>query len=75
LRGFRDADGQRWDVVVGRESWGTVVAIFLPRNGDQIPRQALLETTSAEEAARDLLDMPEGDLQRLLTISEPKTIG
>jgi len=75
LRGFRDADGQRWDVVVGRESWGTVVAIFLSRNGDQVPRQTLLETTSAEEAARDLLDMPEGDLQRLLTISEPKTIG
>jgi len=66
LRSFLDSAGVPWDVMVGRESWGTVVAIFVAREGKEPPRQALLETASADEGTRLLMSMEAEDLQVLL---------
>jgi hypothetical protein len=73
LRNFRDAKGVEWEVVVGRESWGTVVAIFVPRKGAGNPRQTLLDVTSMEKGNRLLREMGEGELRDLLQVSVPKT--
>jgi len=65
VRVFQDPTGREWEVVVGRESWGTVVAIFFPRKGSEAPRQSLLETSSADEGNRILLRMTLEELQAL----------
>jgi hypothetical protein len=72
LRNFRDREGVEWEVVVGRESWGTVVAIFVPRTGGG-PRQTLLDATSYEKGSRLLREMNEEELKGLLQVSVPKT--
>jgi hypothetical protein len=66
VRVFQDPTGREWEVVVGRESWGTVVAIFILRKGSEPPRQSLLEVSSADEGSRLLLGMTQGELQALL---------
>jgi hypothetical protein len=73
LRVFRDPEGVEWEVVVGRESWGTVVAIFVPRKGAGGPRQTLLDVTSFEKGSRLLREMSEEELRDLLGTSVPKT--
>lgn len=52
--------------MVGRESWGTVVAIFVARTGQEPPRQALLKAASADEGNRLLMSLEEEELQVLL---------
>jgi hypothetical protein len=74
MRRFLGADGREWEVVVGRESWGTVVAIFVPREGGDPPRQTLLEATSTEGALRELQAAPEEELRALLDRSAMKTM-
>ncbi|MGD2123957.1 MAG: hypothetical protein PVJ76_19555 [Gemmatimonadota bacterium] len=73
MRNFRDEEGAEWEVVVGRESWGTIVAIFVPREGENDPRQTLLDVTSFDRGSRLLREMKEDDLRDLLQISVPKT--
>jgi hypothetical protein len=73
VRNFRDEEGAEWEVVVGRESWGTIVAIFVPREGENDPRQTLLDVTSFDRGSRLLREMKEDDLRDLLQISVPKT--
>lgn len=74
MRIFQDADGDRWDVVAGRESWGALVAIFIPRDrhgtegpgrGNRI-RQAPLRSSSYEEAAGELRGLDDEELRSLL---------
>ncbi len=74
MRTFRGSDGREWEVVVGRESWGSLFAIFLPRNGEGDPRQTLLRGTSMDEALRAVLEMEEAELVSLLDQSSPKTM-
>lgn len=80
MRMFRDARGDRWDVVAGRESWGTLVAIFIPRErhgaegregGNRI-RQAPLGSRSYEEAAGELRSLDDDELRSLLERSVVK---
>ena len=66
MRVFQDSTGREWEVAVGRESWGTVVAIFFLRKESEPPRQALLEVSSADDGYRLLLGMTQGELQALL---------
>ena len=73
MRNFRDMEGAEWEVVVGRESWGTVVAIFVPKKGGSGPRQTLLDVTSFEKGSRLLREMNEEELEDLLRVSVPKT--
>jgi hypothetical protein len=66
LIAFTDKDGIEWDVIVGRESWGTTVAMFVPRVGDAGPRQSILDTVSPEEGLKRLKSMTLQELQDLL---------
>jgi hypothetical protein len=72
VRAFISRDGTDWDVVVGRESWGTLVVMFIPRSGDARPRQTVLESGSAEEALSELRAMTDSELQDLLDKAGPK---
>lgn len=73
LRTFRDEAGQRWDVVPGRESWGGVVALFVPEGHPQTVRQTVLHVSSPSEATTELSGLSEDGLRALLQESEPKT--
>ena len=71
---FEDGTGGRWDVVLGRASWGAFHALFVPR-GKGEARQALLAAESAEEAARTLNDADPETLMELFRRSEPHADG
>lgn len=74
MRRFTDRDGHPWEVVAGRESWGAIVALFIPtRDGVEI-RQAPLSASGYETAEQELDRMGEGGLQELLDASQPKTL-
>jgi hypothetical protein len=73
VRTFADDAGRGWDVVAGRESWGAIVAIFVPRAGQAEVRQAILEATSYGEAEAVLGALDEARLRELLRDSEPKS--
>lgn len=66
VRTFRDELGQEWEVMVGRESWGTIVAILVPRKSSGDPRQTHLEVPSLGEGNRVVQGMKEEELQTLL---------
>lgn len=72
MRPFTDRDGARWDVVLGRESWGAIVALFVPVAGGDV-RQAPLPANGYDSAMAALDAMDDGQLQRLLDHSQPKT--
>lgn len=72
---FRDSAEKEWEVVVGRESWGTVVAIFVQRGGDEAPRETVLEVSSWDEGNRLLLGLDDDGLRALLAESVPKPMG
>ncbi|HEX9107601.1 MAG TPA: hypothetical protein VF832_10245 [Longimicrobiales bacterium] len=74
MRRFSDWNGLPWDVVVGRESWGTLYALFLPAGvGRNEPiRQALLSSSGYDQAQRELETMDEPELLRLLSGAEPR---
>lgn len=73
MRRFTDAEGRVWDVVLGRESWGTMCAIFAPANRELDVRQTVLEAESYAEAQAVIAGAAETELQELLERSEPKT--
>ncbi|MDT8370289.1 MAG: hypothetical protein RQ745_13865 [Longimicrobiales bacterium] len=50
MRRFHDEAGRVWDVVAGRESWGGIVALFVPREGDARPRSAPIPARGYAEA-------------------------
>lgn len=74
MRRFTEPGGGEWDVVAGRESWGAFFAIFVPR-GEGVVRQAPLDAASAEEASRELAELDDEALRRLLADSAPKEMG
>jgi hypothetical protein len=75
MRRFDDDDGQSWEVVAGRESWGALFAIFIPVDGPEglDMRQAPLSASSYEEATADFDVLDDVGLRELLGRSEPKT--
>ncbi|HEX6306962.1 MAG TPA: hypothetical protein VFZ69_02175 [Longimicrobiales bacterium] len=76
MRRFRDREGLVWDVVLGRESWGASVALFVPESGrDGVVRQAVLEVPAYDAAMRELDALDEPGLQALLDRSIPKEEG
>jgi hypothetical protein len=56
MREVSDANGQLWDVTLGKESYGTMVLLFSRRDGGEI-RKVILgsETPMAAEAELDSL--------------------
>ncbi len=76
MRKFVDERGWRWDVIVGRESWGSLYALFIPGAGVTAqPRQALLDAVSLQAANEAIDTMHMQELRRLFERSEPKETG
>ena len=71
MRRFEDRSGRTWDVVIGRESWGTHCALFVPVTGHDV-RQAVLRANAFDDAINELEAMDEARLQDLLDASSPK---
>jgi hypothetical protein len=60
-------------VVVGRESFGALYALFVPaRDNPAQPRQALLRARSQASAEAELAALSTTELDDLLDGSEPK---
>jgi hypothetical protein len=74
MRTFEDQSGESWEVVVGRQSWGGVVAIFVPRNGAGDVRETPLAASGYEEANAELDTLDVHGLRRLLARSLPKEV-
>lgn len=68
MRDFLDPAGRRWDVTVGKESWGTLVLLFAAREGGEVRRSVLREET-ARDAGLALAAMTDEELQVLLASS------
>jgi hypothetical protein len=60
MRHFQDQGGTTWDVVLGRESWGASVALFVPPAASGKPvRQTQLAAVAHDQAAPDQESMDE----------------
>lgn len=75
MRRIEDRREERWDVVVGRESWGAFYALFVPvgEPTDRPIRQVLLDVEGQDGAARMIQDSDEEHLLDLLRRSELKS--
>lgn len=73
MRRFEDESGTVWDAVVGRESWGGVVALFVPRSHDASPRQAPIPASGFEAATAWMESCSDDDLRARLDESTEKT--
>ncbi|HSJ08787.1 MAG TPA: hypothetical protein VK928_02710 [Longimicrobiales bacterium] len=77
MQRFRDGNGVEWDVVLGRESWGALLALFVPVSADsgQPVRQAPLHASAYDAATTELDEMDGAALQALLDRSVVKEEG
>jgi hypothetical protein len=76
MRRFRDRSGIEWDVVLGRESWGTSVALFVPPTSSDLDvRQAALRSEAADAAMRELDSLDAAALQALFDRSSNRREG
>lgn len=68
MRRFRDSGGVEWDVVLGRESWGALLALFVPVDSSlPLPvRQAPLQASGYDAATTELDELDGAALQALL---------
>lgn len=70
MRGFTDDAGQRWQVVLGKESWGTLVLVFSPlAGGDARTSPLAAETSFTANAELDALS--DAELRDRLRGSRP----
>ncbi len=72
MRRFKDLNGAAWDVVLGRASWGTYCALFVPLAAAEAVRETALPAVSAEQAESELENMNDARLQQLLDASSVK---
>lgn len=73
MRRHTDARGHVWDVMVGRESFGALYALFVPAAGNPGEvRQTHLQAESQTQADAELDALSPGELDELLRGSEPK---
>jgi hypothetical protein len=70
MRDFLDALGSRWDVTVGRESYGTFVLLFARRDAPEVRRLVLAPETVAD-AERELEALTDEEMQARLAQAEP----
>lgn len=76
MRRFTDPRGRSWDVVVGRESFGALYALFVPAAQTRAEtRQTLLQADSLMAAQASLEGLSEDELTELFERSEPKTLS
>jgi hypothetical protein len=72
MRAFIDERGQRWQVVLGKESWGTMVLLFSPDAGGDT-RTSILSSETMRDAGAELDAMTDDDLRARLRESRPWT--
>jgi hypothetical protein len=75
MRRFTDVRGESWEVVVGRESWGVFVALFVPVERDDAVRQAPLLAAGYDAANAELEALDEPALRDLVGRALPITLG
>ena len=72
VRRYVDEQGRQWDVVLGRESWGSLLALFVPR-GSGTPRQSMLATSDYNAAQQELDALDDAALAEMLRNSVEKS--
>lgn len=72
MRSFTDRSGRRWDVVLGHESWGGLLALFVPAVDEVAVRQSALRTSAYADALHELDALDDAALQALLDRSVVK---
>ena len=65
MRALVDEHGQRWQVVLGKESWGTLVLLFSPDAGGDV-RTSVLSSETMRDASAELEAMTDDDLRARL---------
>lgn len=70
MRSITDAEGQAWDVEIGRESYGMQVLLFSPQRGGGV-RKALMSASTRLEATDELAQASEAHLRGRLEDSVP----
>lgn len=74
MRRWTDPEGREWDVVIGRESWGALCALFVPRSAsaEVAARQAALHAADHVAAETELARMDEHEIATLFQASSEK---
>jgi hypothetical protein len=72
VRAFLDDRGERWQVVLGKESWGTLVLLFSPDAGGET-RTSILSSETMRDATAELDAMTDDDLRARLRDSREWT--
>ena len=70
MRDFTDDAGRRWQVVLGKESWGTLVLLFSPRAGGDT-RTSILAAETSFGASAELDALSDDELRDRLRDSRP----
>jgi hypothetical protein len=70
MRSFAAADGSSWQVVLGKESWGTLVLLFTPMMGDGA-RTSTLSAETMFDASAELDALTDDELRVRLEDSRP----
>ena len=75
MRRYTDSRDREWDVVVGRESFGALYALFVPAGETRAEtRQTLLQQDSKAKAQAAIEAMSEDEMNDLFDRSEPKRL-
>jgi hypothetical protein len=72
VRSFVDALGARWQVTIGKESWGTLVLLFSPAGANGV-RTSIMQAETMFQANVELDALTDDDLRARLTESRPWT--
>lgn len=72
MRSFTDAHGARWQVTVGKESWGTLVLLFAPLGPGDV-RTTIMQADTPFAANIELAALSEDELRARLADSRPWT--
>jgi hypothetical protein len=70
VRSFTDAAGARWEVFLGKASWGTLILLF-SRIGGGETRASILHAETTFAANAELDAMSDDDLRVRLRDSQP----
>ncbi|MFO7894277.1 MAG: hypothetical protein R6U63_11120 [Longimicrobiales bacterium] len=75
MRRYTDPRGRDWDIVVGRESFGALYALFVPSGETRAEtRQALLQEESKPQAQAAVEAMSDSEIDDLFERAEPKRL-
>lgn len=70
MRSFRDAQGNHWDAALLSASYGNIMLIFSPEQGDDV-RQQLMSAENRMEAEAQLAGFEEYELRAMLAEAQP----